>query len=172
MPRTHCASACRSLYNTIIIARILLTWFPNPPQAIASPLRYSSLWLQARLCYSDLSDGVRHNIHPIACGKKEDEHVPSSVACIAILTLSSMLGCPSMPAEAGCCPVQHPVRSVPKSLQRNHTAHWWHLGPVTNPGLHCAGCEPLLPLCCPGFLHDLIVPHVLRSSISLLTWEG
>ena len=31
--------ACRSLYNTIIIVRILLTWFPNPPQVIASPLR-------------------------------------------------------------------------------------------------------------------------------------
>ncbi|CAL5229481.1 g12812 [Coccomyxa viridis] len=31
-------SSFLSLYNTIIIARILLTWFPNPPQAIASPL--------------------------------------------------------------------------------------------------------------------------------------
>jgi hypothetical protein len=32
--------ACRrSLYNTIIIVRILLTWFPNPPQVIAGPLR-------------------------------------------------------------------------------------------------------------------------------------
>ncbi|EIE20372.1 hypothetical protein COCSUDRAFT_8690, partial [Coccomyxa subellipsoidea C-169] len=28
----------RSLYNTIIIVRILLTWFPNPPQVIAGPL--------------------------------------------------------------------------------------------------------------------------------------
>ena len=32
---------CRSLYNTIIIVRILLTWFPNPPQVIAAPLRFA-----------------------------------------------------------------------------------------------------------------------------------
>ncbi|CAK0787240.1 hypothetical protein CVIRNUC_010457 [Coccomyxa viridis] len=31
-------SSFLSLYNTIIIVRILLTWFPNPPQVIASPL--------------------------------------------------------------------------------------------------------------------------------------
>lgn len=27
-----------NLYNTAIIARLVLTWFPNPPQAIAGPL--------------------------------------------------------------------------------------------------------------------------------------
>ena len=32
----------RSLYNTIIVVRILLTWFPNPPQVIAGPLRCAS----------------------------------------------------------------------------------------------------------------------------------
>ena len=32
-------ACCRSLYNTIIIVRILLTWFPSAPQAIAGPLR-------------------------------------------------------------------------------------------------------------------------------------
>ena len=32
----------RSLYNTIIVIRILLTWFPNPPQVIAGPLRCAS----------------------------------------------------------------------------------------------------------------------------------
>lgn len=31
---------CRSLYNTAIIVRLVLTWFPNPPQFIAGPLRY------------------------------------------------------------------------------------------------------------------------------------
>ncbi|CAL8465128.1 g4663 [Coccomyxa elongata] len=31
-------SSFLSLYNTIIIVRILLTWFPNPPQVIAAPL--------------------------------------------------------------------------------------------------------------------------------------
>ena len=29
----------RSLYNTAIIGRLLLTWFPNPPAALATPLR-------------------------------------------------------------------------------------------------------------------------------------
>lgn len=36
---SSCNGFCRSLYNTIIIVRILLTWFPNPPQVIAGPLR-------------------------------------------------------------------------------------------------------------------------------------
>ncbi|KAK9845548.1 hypothetical protein WJX84_010402 [Apatococcus fuscideae] len=31
-------SSTLSLYNTAIIGRLLLTWFPNPPAAIASPL--------------------------------------------------------------------------------------------------------------------------------------
>ena len=28
-----------NIYNTILVARLVLTWFPNPPQAIVSPLR-------------------------------------------------------------------------------------------------------------------------------------
>ena len=28
-----------SLYNAAVVGRLLLTWFPNPPQAIAGPLR-------------------------------------------------------------------------------------------------------------------------------------
>ncbi|KAK9858399.1 hypothetical protein WJX84_005848 [Apatococcus fuscideae] len=31
-------SSTLSLYNTAIIGRLLLTWFPNPPAAIANPL--------------------------------------------------------------------------------------------------------------------------------------
>jgi len=29
---------CRSLYNTVLIGRIILTWFPSAPQAIVQPL--------------------------------------------------------------------------------------------------------------------------------------
>jgi len=28
-----------NIYNTILVARLILTWFPNPPQAIVGPLR-------------------------------------------------------------------------------------------------------------------------------------
>ncbi len=28
-----------SLYNAAVVGRLLLTWFPNPPEAIAGPLR-------------------------------------------------------------------------------------------------------------------------------------
>lgn len=37
---------CRSLYNTAIIVRLVLTWFPNPPQFIAGPLRCAA-WMPA-----------------------------------------------------------------------------------------------------------------------------
>lgn len=29
-----------SLYNTVLVIRLVLTWFPNTPPAIVSPLRY------------------------------------------------------------------------------------------------------------------------------------
>jgi YggT family protein len=28
-----------NLYNTLLVCRLVLTWFPNAPQAIVSPLR-------------------------------------------------------------------------------------------------------------------------------------
>lgn len=30
-----------NIYNTLLIVRLVLTWFPNSPPAIVSPLRYS-----------------------------------------------------------------------------------------------------------------------------------
>lgn len=32
------AGRVRNLYNTVLFGRIILTWFPNPPQVIAGPL--------------------------------------------------------------------------------------------------------------------------------------
>lgn len=32
-----------NIYNTLLIVRLVLTWFPNSPPAIVSPLRYNSL---------------------------------------------------------------------------------------------------------------------------------
>lgn len=29
---------CRSLYNAALIARLVLTWFPNPPAQLVGPL--------------------------------------------------------------------------------------------------------------------------------------
>jgi hypothetical protein len=29
-----------SLYNTVLVVRLVLTWFPNTPPAIVAPLRY------------------------------------------------------------------------------------------------------------------------------------
>ena len=29
---------CRNLYNTVLIGRIILTWFPSAPPAIVQPL--------------------------------------------------------------------------------------------------------------------------------------
>lgn len=28
-----------NIYNTLLITRLILTWFPNPPEIIANPLR-------------------------------------------------------------------------------------------------------------------------------------
>jgi YggT family protein len=30
-----------SIYNTVLVIRLVLTWFPNTPPAIVSPLRYT-----------------------------------------------------------------------------------------------------------------------------------
>jgi YggT family protein len=30
-----------SLYNTVLVIRLVLTWFPNTPPVIVSPLRYT-----------------------------------------------------------------------------------------------------------------------------------
>jgi hypothetical protein len=30
-----------SIYNTVLVIRLVLTWFPNTPPAIVSPLRYA-----------------------------------------------------------------------------------------------------------------------------------
>ena len=30
----------RNIYNNIILVRLVLTWFPNPPQQIVGPLRW------------------------------------------------------------------------------------------------------------------------------------
>jgi YggT family protein len=38
-----------SLYNTVLVVRLVLTWFPNTPPAIAGPLRYASLQLSVTL---------------------------------------------------------------------------------------------------------------------------
>lgn len=32
-----------NIYNTLLIVRLVLTWFPNSPPAIVSPLRYSTV---------------------------------------------------------------------------------------------------------------------------------
>ena len=37
LPRLPCR-ARRQLYNAALICRLILTWFPNPPQAIVTPL--------------------------------------------------------------------------------------------------------------------------------------
>lgn len=29
-----------NIYNTLLVVRLVLTWFPNSPPAIVSPLRY------------------------------------------------------------------------------------------------------------------------------------
>lgn len=31
-----------NIYNTLLIVRLVLTWFPNAPSAIVSPLRWAS----------------------------------------------------------------------------------------------------------------------------------
>lgn len=31
-----------NIYNTLLVVRLVLTWFPNSPPAIVSPLRYAS----------------------------------------------------------------------------------------------------------------------------------
>lgn len=31
-----------NIYNTLLVARLVLTWFPNAPPAIVSPLRFVS----------------------------------------------------------------------------------------------------------------------------------
>eukprot|EP00976_Prorocentrum_cordatum_P089574 1187776-Prorocentrum_minimum.AAC.8 len=41
-PCDHEELVARSnIYNTLIICRLVLTWFPNPPQVIVEPLRYA-----------------------------------------------------------------------------------------------------------------------------------
>lgn len=32
-----------NIYNTLLVVRLILTWFPEPPQVIVNPLRYASL---------------------------------------------------------------------------------------------------------------------------------
>lgn len=32
-----------NLYNTVLVVRLVLTWFPNTPPAIVAPLRYAPL---------------------------------------------------------------------------------------------------------------------------------
>ena len=39
-----------NIYNTVLIVRLVLTWFPNAPSVIVSPLRWSSYML--KLWYS------------------------------------------------------------------------------------------------------------------------
>lgn len=34
----HTAAHRRNLYNTALIVRLVLTWFPNPPEPIVTPL--------------------------------------------------------------------------------------------------------------------------------------
>lgn len=36
-----------NLYNTLLVVRLVLTWFPNSPPAIVGPLRYCNdlIWL-------------------------------------------------------------------------------------------------------------------------------
>lgn len=45
-----------NLYNTLLVCRLVLTWFPNSPPAIVGPLRYSRLIIRLCSCIS------QHNI--------------------------------------------------------------------------------------------------------------
>lgn len=31
-----------NIYNTLLVVRLVLTWFPNAPPAVVSPLRYAA----------------------------------------------------------------------------------------------------------------------------------
>ena len=54
-PEAGCLCVYRSLYNTAIIGRLLLTWFPNPPAALASPLRYASASFEAGIIWRGMA---------------------------------------------------------------------------------------------------------------------